>query len=245
MTAVVSAYPLGGTKTGSAQRNSQAHGSLLEQALSSPPHWASGQIQPWNERLFQDVTPFITDKYWSSGHSINVFTVVGTQHPDYVGMTWLEFLQRGKRMRENLALHQSNRAYYLDTRAKTPPMYYVSLNGLDWYVAGDGNHRTCIARFDFHGESHSMLHGVNLEDYRVDWTLYRAYPLIQATIARGESVTPVRERVSRSDTAGWMHERYSVRLLLKTRREERLLDRIAVEAMLHKTPGLLGRILGG
>ena len=217
---------------------------LLEQVQAAPPHWATEKIIPWNERLFQDVQPFISDKYWSSQHSINVFTVVGTQHPDYVGMSWLDFLKLGKRMHENLHLHHSNPSYYTETQAKTPPMYYVSLDGLKWYVAGDGNHRTCIARFDFHHKRLSMLHGVHLEDHRVDWTLYRAYPLIQASLARGESLTPVRERVSRRDTAGWMHERYSVRLLLKTRREERFLDRISVEGMLHKSPGVLSRILG-
>ncbi len=223
----------------------EQRGGLLEQSLAAPPHWANEKLLPWNERLFQNVTPFITDKYWSSGHSINVFTVVGTQHPDYVGLSWLEFLQQGKRMRENLALHQKNRPYYLATAGKLPPMYYVSLDGMKWYVAGDGNHRTCIARFDFHRTGLCMLHGVSLEDYRVDWTLYRAWPILKKRLPRDEELIPVRDRIGRDDTGGWMHERYVVRLLHKSRKGERLLDRIAVEAMLHKSPGVFSRLLGG
>jgi uncharacterized protein Veg len=206
--------------------------SLLERALASPPHWADDRIERWDERLFQRVQPFVTDKYWSDRHSINVFSVVGTQHPDYVGMTWLDFLRRGKRMRENLYLHATNPGYYLDTEAKTPPMYYVSMDGLKWFVAGDGNHRTCIARFDFHGRGLTMLHGVHLEDYRVDWTFWRIYQALKKTLGSRAELTVYNTRTARADTAGWMHETYAVRLIVQEGRKQFELDRWQAEEML-------------
>jgi len=220
---------------------------LLDAALSDPPHWASEVIRPWDEGLFQRVHAFVTDKYWSGQHSINVFSVVGTQHPDYIGLTWLEFLQRGKRMRENLRLHAVNRDYYFDTAVKQPSMYYVSLDGLRWYVAGDGNHRTCIARFDFHRVGATMLHGVHLEDYRVDWTFWRLYQSLKKALGEKAVLTPERRCIARSDTSGWMHETYEISLLWREAGRETRLDRRQADTLLHerlKKSGLFGRLFG-
>lgn len=213
------------------------HSSLLDAVLADPPHWANEVLLPWDEVLFQRVQSFVTDKYWSSQHSINVFSVVGTQHPDYAGMTWLEFLQRGKRMRQNLRLHALNRDYYFDTAVKQPPIYYVSMDGLRWYVAGDGNHRTCIARFDFHGAGSTMLHGVHLEDYRVDWTFWRLYQNLKQVLGDKVVITPQRRCIARKDTGGWMHENYEISLLLNEKGREIRLDRRQTDILLHERLG--------
>lgn len=227
----------------------QGMDSLLRRAAMNTPHWARARIRRWDEALFQRVQPFVTDRYWSDRHSINVFSVVGTQHPDYAGLTWLEFLRMGRRMGHNLALYASNPDYYDETDRKTPSMHYQSLDGLRWYVAEDGNHRTAIARFAFdaglHGEARTMLHGVHLTDYRVDWTFWRIYQALLSRLRRGEKLEPVHERILREDTSGWMHETYRVSLLLRKGRMEKLLDRIVAENELHARlgwRGLLGRL---
>lgn len=114
------------------------------------PHFAEKVIRSWDETQFNVLQPFIMEHYWCGSSSVNVFRVIGTRHSDYAGGTWLDLLMRGKRMDNiNLPLYQSNPGYYLETTQKVPMMYYQSIDGGDLYIGADGNHRTCIAKFDF------------------------------------------------------------------------------------------------
>jgi len=47
---------------------------------------------------------------------------------------------------------------------------YVSFVGDAIYFGEEGNHRTCIARFFFHAEGLTTIHGVRLGNYMIDWT---------------------------------------------------------------------------
>ncbi len=155
--------------------NPVAAQSLLDRANLEPPLWAGKKILAWDDAEFRRLEPFITATYWCDQESINVHRVIGTQHPDYQGKTWLEFLNGGKRMDINLPLHRSNPGYYLDTERKLPSMHYVSLDGLSYYVSVDGNHRSCIAKFDFHYNGRTMLHGVTVVRHQVDRAFYQYY----------------------------------------------------------------------
>lgn len=188
---------------------------LTQRIAENPPHWASRKLEAWDEDGFNQLLPFIVEKYWSSQESINVFNVVGTKHPSYIGMSWTEFLQQGVRMRENLRLQESNPDYYLDTTVKQPTMLYVSLDSDLLYVNGDGNHRTAIARFMFHELGKTTLHGVTVERYRSDRESYRLYREIrESALRQGRSfdIRPLNTAVSRDDTGGWMRELYEVKL---------------------------------
>jgi len=102
------------------------------------------QIEFWDEGYFTQIKPFVKEFYWNSQASINVFRVKGTQHPDYKGLTWIEFLKKGKRMPLNLGLFEENPDYYLTCSDKKPTMFYQGLDGGYLYIGGDGNHRTAI-----------------------------------------------------------------------------------------------------
>lgn len=217
-------------------------GSILAWAHVNPLHWAGNAITAWDEDKFHSVTPFIISHYWSDRHSINVFSVVGTAHPDYISLSWLEFLGQGKRMPVNQHLLQTNPCYYHDTAVKHPSMLYVSLDGKHWYVNGDGNHRTCLARFHFerlnsHGRpSQTMIHGVTVDDYRVDWAFHDVFQRLQNVLVQRKAgrVEVVRKRVSRLDGPAWKHDVFSVNLKYTTsKREETLLDRDAATKLLH------------
>lgn len=52
-------------------------------------------------------------------------------------------------MHVNLPLLDKNPGYYLEDRRKAPTMSFIKLDG-KLYVDGDGNHRTCIAKFFFY-----------------------------------------------------------------------------------------------
>ena len=170
---------------------------LLEKVRSSPPHWANDTIRPFDEELYRDALPFAIRRYWCDSGSVNVFRVVGTRHPDYRNMNWRWMLGNGKRMTENLALHETNPGYYLETVRKVPEMTYLTLDGLDYYVSTDGNHRSTIARFDFHYRGLTTRHGVTIEDVRIDWDLFRAYREIVGLVEEGILACFVKRQVLR------------------------------------------------
>jgi hypothetical protein len=151
-----------------------------------------------------------------------VFSVVGSSHPEYQGMTWLEFLGNGKRMWDNLPRYDNTPEYYDGTETKTPKMSYRSVDGINWYVNADGNHRTAIARFAFYWQGRSDLHGLELDDYRFDHDLYNVYRRLGDVVNErrlvDEAVSPINTCTGRKDTAGWRVDEYEVVLVCNARR---------------------------
>ena len=200
---------------------------LLEKVRSSPPHWANNTIRPFDEDLFRDALPFVTRRYWCDSGSVNVFRIVGTRHPDYKNMSWGWMIEHGKRMPENLFLHGTNPGYYLEKGRKIPEMTYLTLDGLDYFVNTDGNHRSTIARFDFHNRGLTTLHGVTIEDVRIDWDLFRVYREIVGLVEEGilaGFVAPFSEKLSREDTAGWMLETFRTAIRIRSKGKEQILE---------------------
>lgn len=144
--------------------------SLLSLADSLRPLWATEQILRFDDEKFRSLSPYVSSHHWQAEGSLNVYRVIGTRHPDYPGMTWREFLERGKRMATiNRPLWEQNPNYYEGTGLKEPRMGFITLDGVNWYVDDDGNHRTCIARFHFaKGGRSGWFHGVGLADWRFD-----------------------------------------------------------------------------
>lgn len=183
-------------------------------------HWANTRIEAWDDNRLQNLMPFVRSHYWSDRHSVNVFSVVGTAHPDYIGLSWEEFLREGKRMKVNQHLLQTNPQYYFETGVKQPSMLYVSLNGKHWYVNGDGNHRTCLARFHFERmsalgrdpQTQTMVHGVTVDDYRVDWKLVDVFHKLRAVLDRKQGylgrIEGYRVHIGREDGPAWKIDRY-------------------------------------
>ncbi len=213
---------------------------LRERAFASPPHWANDIIEPFDEEGFRLAQPFVVESYWSGQQSINVFDVVGTQHPDYAGHSWLDFLRTGKRMGLNLDLQRENPGYYLEDVAKQPGMYYRAVNGDRLFVAEDGNHRTAIARFMFHEMGRSMLHGVTVIKYRTD---RRAAEVAAAVSGLMEErglrmrLRTCRTKLSREDTGGWMREAWKVEFEWTDLRRG-VSERLAVEEVERRAEAL-------
>lgn len=189
---------------------------LLDRVAADPPPWATAPLLAWDDQALRRGEPFLRQKYWTNRATINVFRVIGTQHPAYQGLTWAEFLACGPRMARNLALYAENSGYYTTESAKEPPMYYLTRDGgLSYYVAEDGNHRSAIARFDCWYRQDRLLRGVTVTDLRIDEELARACERLRALLQAGgprlreARVEPVTRRVSREDGPGWMLERYA------------------------------------
>jgi hypothetical protein len=195
---------------------------LVEDIQSLGPEILNRRIEKWDHMVFMELQPFIKEHHWHGNASINVFRVIGTKHPDYVGMTWIELLQKGKRMKLNLGLHENNPQYYYGTENKEPTMYYLSLDGCDLYIGADGNHRTCIAKADFFLANRNILHGVVIDDYKIDWELKKAYDRIVNLLNDKRLpfvVEPHTTNVSRDDSHGWMVERYEPRIKVRDLKE--------------------------
>ncbi len=218
--------------------DTQFNNKLYRDISAASPEILQRKILPWDMNEFNNLRPFCKEMYWHYNASINVFRVVGTQHPDYIGLTWLDFLDKGKRMSLNLGLHETNPGYYRDTSAKMPTMYYQSIDGGDIFIGGDGNHRTAIAKAAFFLTGETTLHGVSLSDYRIDWALKNAFDTMVSNINdKGIRcyVKPVTKTVSRDDTGGWMLEKYEPMLsIFFPGIAPQILDVAGVNALLSK-----------
>ncbi|MDA8119521.1 MAG: hypothetical protein M0Z85_05590 [Gammaproteobacteria bacterium] len=193
---------------------------LLARAQAAPPHWAHTAIEAFPEDRFRRGLPFVDVHEWQACGDINVFTVAGTRHPDYLGLTWLEFLARGKRMPMNHCLWEENPGYYRDDARKLPEMSYISLDGFSWYVDSDGNHRTAIARFDFAADTRTQLRGVTLSHYRLD-EAFRALFAQASDIVVQRHLGLLRHDnrlIKRDDAAGWKRDQHANTATLETAR---------------------------
>lgn len=212
---------------------------LLERVRREPPPWAEDAILPWDSMAFRRLEPFIEKSYWTDQGSVDIYRVVGTEHPDYQGKTWRALLEGGKRMHLNLPAHATNPGYYLETQRKRPMMYYLTLDGLSYYVGADGNHRTCIARFDFHYRGITTLHGVCVSHYQVDRELRALYGQLEELRQERRidaTLQPHSRCVGREDGPSWKIDacepRIQVREWCNGQVAERLLDRPGAEALL-------------
>ena len=188
---------------------------LLDRVRAEPPHWADERIRLWPTEEYRVCLPFTRYRYWCDTASINVFLVIGTQQPRYAGLTWLQFLEEGPRIPDNLQAYQKNPGYYLDTATKQPPMIFETWNGYEYYVAGDGQYRICIARFTAFYEGRCLLHGVTVSERHIDRELLALWQQLKEIIGERRilmSVEPVSRTLSRQDTAGWQLESYEVQL---------------------------------
>lgn len=234
---------------------------LRNWAEREPPAWGYEPLRAFNRADFAaNLQPFATHRTWSDRHALNIYQIVGTAHPDYQGLSWLDLLRRGRRMDGNLAELAANPGYYLADAVKLPAMSFISTDGHDWYVDHDGNHRTCIARFLFarlagHGAAHTrtVLTGLTVHQYDIDRTLKAAFDALTGLAAK--QAIPVRIGVEatplgRTDAAGWKTDTYAPRLRLQGPRADVLLDAEGAQALLERwrrrvRRGWLGRALGG
>ena len=196
----------------------KTYSNLLEAIKHEPPSFADKKIKKWDKDLTFITSSFMKDHYWNSHASINVFRVVGTKHPDYAGLTWGEFIKSGKRMHINIPLHTSNPGYYYETTIKEPKMFFLSLDGGDLFIGDDGNHRTAIAMFELYYKRVNTIHGVSLDEYKVDWELKKQYEELVDVVAHKKLpyvIKPCQKCISREDTAGWKMDRFENKLSLR------------------------------
>lgn len=192
------------------------------------PHFAYDKIVAVDQSMINEVKEFAKTWFWSDCHSVNIFDVKGTRHMAYQGMTWLELLQKGSRMENNLRLLKENPIYYDEAINKQPVMYYNKIDDL-MYLDGDGNHRTCLARnyYYFAGKP-PVIHGIMYNDYQIDHEFKMAYTELCDCFDRETEKNTglskhiqnikckhIAENVKREDAPGWHREFYKHKAHLK------------------------------
>ncbi|MEE9338210.1 MAG: hypothetical protein V3U87_09030 [Methylococcaceae bacterium] len=210
---------------------------ILNKAHRESPHWSNDILSTWDDADYRRLEPFVNREYWTDQGSVNVFRVIGTQHWDYQGKSWINLLETGKRMDINLGLHAKKPEYYRQQERKKPMMYYLTYDGLSFYVGSDGNHRTCIARFDFHYNGLTMLHGVTVLHHHVDrdyWNLYQKVIEVCKERKILATLQAYRESTGREDTAGWKLDHYKTLIQFDeiTEPETVILDKKGLEEKL-------------
>lgn len=151
---------------------------------------------------------------WRGHLGVLLDMVRGTVHPDYAGKSWFWLLRHGKRMPHNLEMLVLNPEYYFTPGKKLPTMSYLSFGG-DFYVYGDGNHRTCLAKFlramlperspELWEKWRGVIDGVEVYVKRVNREVLRAFVLLGGLDGL---VTVSRERIGRWDEEGYRRDVY-------------------------------------
>jgi hypothetical protein len=179
-------------------------------------------IEPFPD--IDSLKPFAVSCYWTGTKIVNVFEVVGTAHPDYIGATWITMLRLGKRMRSiNLPLLQENPGYYFDISEKSPEMYYTRINDR-LYISGEGNHRTSIAKALFSFLGLQNFGAVKYEEYQVDEEGLRIFQEVGRMIREKTlpiDIRPLKENNKREDTPGWKKDYYRLSFKLVNYKKDR------------------------
>ncbi len=181
------------------------------------PSFAGERLKRLDEVFTQTKRLFVQEHRRMDGATIDLNEVAGTMHPDYGGLTWKELLDRGRRMHINLPLYLENPHYYYERDKKNPTMYYLRVldgeNDEDLYIGEDGNHRTCIGKFELARKGNTMFYGVVVDEYRIDMDLMRLFLEIRNEVTVKKLpyvVEPLSEHIGREDGPGWMVDRYRV-----------------------------------
>lgn len=125
-------------------------------------------LRAWSEVFTPGLVQFAQRIYTTSHDSVHPKQIVGYAALDHTGMSWKLLMRDGPKMAENLAWLERNPRYYFD--GSTPgvppdPVQLATLDGLEFYVTGQGLHRACIARYLVEQHPEVLLRNVRVTRY--------------------------------------------------------------------------------
>ena len=112
--------------------------------------------------------PFLRSISRCLSASVNTGLIYVTVNPNYPSMTWRELLDKGEKMRKNIRLFTVNPEYYLNLERFRAPFMSFCFHGDKGYVAEDGCHRACIAKFFLYSQPSPFLCGVHFTEVQTD-----------------------------------------------------------------------------
>lgn len=125
-------------------------------------------LRAWSDVFTPDSIRFAQRIYSTSHDSVHPKQIVGYAAPDHTGMSWKRLMRDGPKMAENLAWLERNPRYYFDGSSPgvpPDPVQLATLDGLEFYVTGQGLHRACIARYLVEQHPEVLLRNVRVTRY--------------------------------------------------------------------------------
>ncbi|MDT3722954.1 hypothetical protein [Pseudomonas oryzihabitans] len=125
-------------------------------------------LRAWSDVFTPDSIRFAQRIYSTSHDSVHPKQIVGYAALDHTAMSWKCLMRDGPKIAENLAWLERNPRYYFD--GSTPgvppdPVQLATLDGLEFYVTGQGLHRACIARYLVEQHPEVLLRNVRVTRY--------------------------------------------------------------------------------
>ena len=160
---------------------------------------------------------FIRSMSHCDSASVNTGLIYGTANPVYQGMTWREFLSHGKKMKKNLDRFTVNPEYYLSHERSGTPPFFCFQDGKG-YVAEDGNHRACIAKFFLYAHASPFLHGVHLTEVQTDAHMENLFHRLKNLLPPYCAVLPCSQEIACDEGPGWNIAFYKYSLRIENRR---------------------------
>ena len=185
----------------------------IRELFGVAPYFADSRIE-----AFQPAH-FIRSMSHCDSASVNTGLVYGTSHPAYQGMTWREFLGRGEKMKKNLNRFTVNPEYYLNHKRSAMPPFICIQDGKG-YIAEDGNHRACIAKFFLYAQPSPLLHGVHLVEVQTDARMESLFSRLKRLLPSYCAVLPCSQEIARDDGPGWNIAFYKNSLRIENRRRD-------------------------
>ena len=180
---------------------------LIKEVEKSKDNILNLKIEPYPGNLSS--SPFIKREKWENNKSVNIFDVIGTAHPDYIGHSWIRMLKVGKRMKTiNLPLLEKNPDYYFEKFQKEPAIEYTRINDR-LYISGDGNHRTSIAKVLFYFIGSSQFAGIKYREVEIDFETMELFEYARALIAEKKLPLVIEvesKHIKRKDGPGWSED---------------------------------------
>jgi len=145
--------------------------------------WAWDTIKYFNFEEQENLNKYHNFITTTTEHNqeIEISSIIGTEHADY-GMrkNWISMLYFAKRMHLVLEKYKENPDYYFLKKRKKGDLCYSTINGRDYYIADDGNHRTVIAKFILSQVNEKRLYGIDIKRYDINYEFYEAYKKLQS-----------------------------------------------------------------
>jgi len=212
---------------------------LFQMIEEQPPRFAGETIEIFDSVRYVEIEPFIQEYFWEDQGSVPLGQIVGVSDASCRGLTWQEFLQRGRRMDLNLVLLEQNPEYYGGSPEKKS-LSYLRIDDGGYYAYPDGEHRTCIAKFFGFFNQVEALQGVTVSLCRLD---HEALALFHVLQARGFHVRAVRRKLGREDNPGWMRETFAVEFEIGVNGQKLMFDREEARQILARPQGWWSRFL--
>jgi len=166
---------------------------------------------------------FFVSKKWERVASVEIDSIVGTDHGNYIGISYLEMLERGIKMDINIPLLLKNPSYYYSLEAKEPTAYYAVFNTENGkriaFVDNDGNHRTCLAKvLRAYDKNLTKFSGITKTSYQIDYKLMRGFLAKKKELERigfFVDIKRIDSGVEEDPTGKWIKWKYKHKIIVK------------------------------